>query len=247
VADVPILVSGVSTTLPEAYPVPSTQEIVPKSVTAIFDGSAAATGFVPVLRFISDAGIEVAVCEAPVTVAAGGSARVSWFPGGGIDLSGTGTATGIGARIQNNLGQTIATDTWTTLAYERTIYDTDGMVNLAADNTKLTVNTSGLYLVAASTQWQNNNAGKRMLAVTHNDVMTNVAISEDNYVFDQRMPVWDRLTGLVDQPQTTQLVVSFWQANVGDFFSSGAFQLSGSGVGLGLHGYTYFSATLVGA
>ena len=229
--------------VPLDYTVPASGELLPLMVRATMDGTSASGSFYAVVQVLSPNGRVMGTARSDA-IAAGASADVTWFPGGG--QLGAGQQRAVGARIQNNLGQTIINDTWTTLAYERSIYDTDGMVNLGADNTKLFVNTSGLYMVVASTEWQGNNSGKRSLAVTHNDFMTNGAISEDNYVFDQRMPVWDRLTGLVDQPQTIQQVVSFWQANAGDFFATGAFQLSGSSVGLGLHGYTYFAATLMG-
>lgn len=77
-SDVQILAAG-SESIPYAYTVPNTQEVIPKAVSAIFDGTGAAAAFLPVLEIVSDAGIVVA--QSPATqVAAGGSAEVSWFP-----------------------------------------------------------------------------------------------------------------------------------------------------------------------
>lgn len=58
-------------------------------VDATFDGSGAAAGFVPAVQIISDAGEEVGTFPASDTVAAGGSAAVTFAPflsgeGGGI-------------------------------------------------------------------------------------------------------------------------------------------------------------------
>lgn len=56
-------------------------EIVPKTAYASFDGTGAAGPFVPCLRIVSDAGIVAGEYVADASVAAGGSADVSWFRG----------------------------------------------------------------------------------------------------------------------------------------------------------------------
>ena len=88
-ADVQILAAGSEAT-PYAYTVPNSQEIVPKAVSAVFDGTGAAGAFLPLLEIVSDAGIVVAQSPAS-SVQSGGTAEVSWFPrvgtGGGAAAS----------------------------------------------------------------------------------------------------------------------------------------------------------------
>lgn len=81
-ADVQILAAAAASA-PEHYEVPNTQEIIPKAVAASFDGSGASGSFVALCEIVSDAGIVVAQGKSD-TIAAGGSAYVSWFPGGGL-------------------------------------------------------------------------------------------------------------------------------------------------------------------
>lgn len=64
---------------PLDYLIPAAQEIVPRSVYASFDGSAALAAFLPALQIISPSGHVVATCPA-AQVAAGASADVTWFP-----------------------------------------------------------------------------------------------------------------------------------------------------------------------
>jgi hypothetical protein len=79
VADVTILAEHTGG-LPTAYGVPNAQEIAPKMVRAVFDGTGASGSFLPVLQIVNDAGIIVGESALP-TVAAGGSVDATWFPG----------------------------------------------------------------------------------------------------------------------------------------------------------------------
>ncbi len=79
---------------PADWELPQSLEIIPKCIRAVFDGSAAASTFRPSLVIVSDSGREigrfpVAVADA---VAAGGSAEVTWFPGGRVAGGGGGAA-----------------------------------------------------------------------------------------------------------------------------------------------------------
>lgn len=64
---------------PLKYTIPSAQEIVPKFVTATFDGSGAAA-FVPTLQVLYSNGMVGGSFPLSSTVAAGAVADVSWFP-----------------------------------------------------------------------------------------------------------------------------------------------------------------------
>lgn len=74
-----VLVTGVAAT-PASFVIPGSGQIQPKSVFAHYDGSGAASPFLPALKIVSDGGEVVGIYPASQTVPAGGSADVSWFP-----------------------------------------------------------------------------------------------------------------------------------------------------------------------
>ena len=65
---------------PAQWRVPGNGQIRPKAVYATFDGTGAAVAFLPILEVFSDGGELIGRYKANSTVAAGGSADVSWFP-----------------------------------------------------------------------------------------------------------------------------------------------------------------------
>jgi hypothetical protein len=79
---------------PAKYEVPGSSEIIPIAVQALLNGSGASGDFVPTLIFRSQAGHVIARVPTATTVAAGGSAEVSWFPSG-IRGGATATAGGL--------------------------------------------------------------------------------------------------------------------------------------------------------
>jgi hypothetical protein len=79
VADTQIHPTGTLST-PADYVIPDSAELILKGARASYNGSGAATSFIPLLRIISDAGTTSLEFVADTTVAAGGSADVTWFP-----------------------------------------------------------------------------------------------------------------------------------------------------------------------
>jgi hypothetical protein len=67
-------------TAPAGYTVPLAQEIVVKSVRALVDGTNAASAFLATLQLVAADGSVVWEAPTDSTIAAGGSANVSWFP-----------------------------------------------------------------------------------------------------------------------------------------------------------------------
>lgn len=90
--DQQVLVAGTASA-PCSFTVPGNGQIRPKTVRAVYDGSAAAT-FVPVLRIVSDGGVIVSEAPGP-TIAAGGSAAVTWFPGAELEDEQAGAEFGV--------------------------------------------------------------------------------------------------------------------------------------------------------
>ncbi len=88
--DQQVLVVG-QAAAPTHTTIPGSGQIQPKAIFATFDGTAAGGSFLPAIKITSDGGELVGIYPAP-TVVAGGSADVSWFPGGNLTAS---TAAGL--------------------------------------------------------------------------------------------------------------------------------------------------------
>lgn len=95
-ADIALISPGVNDA-PEGYSVPGAQEIILKSITATYDGTAAAGPFIPTLQILAPNGAVLAACPTSTALVAGASADVSWFPRGSV-----GTGGGGGGGIQFN-------------------------------------------------------------------------------------------------------------------------------------------------
>ncbi len=240
--DQQILVAGTAPT-PCHFRIPGNGQITPRTIFAHFDGSAALTSFLPALKIVSDGGETIGVYPTTGSVAAGGSADLTWFPGLGGG-GGGGVQALVGARIEASVTQSVTTNTNTDLVYDTVNFDTDGMANLGADARKLTVNTPGLYLLTCETVYPFNTAGRRINVISYNQFYSTGGPFPSNiYVADSRNAIWsDQANG----PRTNCLSVGMFKANSGDFFASGTFQASG--VNLSANGFrnTFLSALLIG-
>lgn len=76
--DEQISVAG-TTAIPVSYTVPNSVEVTLLCVNATIDGSGASGSFLAAVEIVSDGGIVVARCPCFTTIAAGGSAEISWF------------------------------------------------------------------------------------------------------------------------------------------------------------------------
>lgn len=212
--------------VPMDYNIPATAEIVPLNISATFADPGSAGPYVPALVIETPAGIELGPFPLGLTIAAGASARVSWFPG-----LGGGGATGhlqalIGARILATATQTVAASTQTDLVYQTVDFDTDGMANLGSNNRILTINTPGLYLVMCQTDWVYNSAGRRLNQIVRNGYYGSGALPDAG---DSRMAIWAPVGGDgLGNPHTTNLAAALFDCVAGDFFSSGCLQASGA-------------------
>lgn len=92
-ADVAVRASA-SSSVPRDYTIPGAQELLPKSVSADMDGSAAASQWFPCLQVL-DPGGNVMFSALLPSVAAGGSANVSWFPGAELEEGVQESTTGV--------------------------------------------------------------------------------------------------------------------------------------------------------
>lgn len=241
--DQQVLVTGTASA-PTHFTIPGNGQIRPKSVFAHYDGTGAAGAFVPALKIKSDGGELVAICPTTQTVAAGGSAAVSWFQGLG-GAGGGGVQALVGARIEAHNPQAVSTATNTDVVYDSVAFDTDGMVNLGANSRILTVNTSGLYLVVCETTWDANNAGRRLNGITVNGYTSGGA---PFLATDSRNAVFTPVASPGHTPNTS---IGVFSAVAGDFFASGCLQGSGgnlncNGLQAGSNQDNFLSALLIG-
>ena len=78
-SDVAIRASA-SAAVPRDYTIPGAQELLPKSVRAVLDGTSAGSSWYPCLQFLEPGGNVMVNAVSTTAVAAGASADVSWFP-----------------------------------------------------------------------------------------------------------------------------------------------------------------------
>ena len=221
--DVVIAQSAVAS-VPEDYTVPAAAEIVPLSVTASFDGSGAAGTFQPMLEVISPSGQVVVRCPTQISLAAGASADVSWFPG----VSGAGSEniqTFVGARIYNNTTQSIANNVNVNCTYNTVQFDEGGMVNLTTNPPRLTAVIGGWYVVNMGAGFDPNATGEQLVA----DSKMTVTIA------NARTPV-------------NAVTVAFLAA--GDYITAGVQQSSGGSLNIGgqsqYQARSFMAAALIG-
>lgn len=83
----------------------------------------------------------------------------------------------IGCRVYHNANQTIANVTPTALALNSETYDTDGMHDPVTNNSRVTFQKAGKYLVIANVVWANYGTGYRFLSIRKNGTTTLANVS----------------------------------------------------------------------
>jgi hypothetical protein len=80
---------------------------------------------------------------------------------------------GVGARAKRGSATAITTATWTVVPFDAEDHDTDGFHSTSVNTSRMTVppGMGGLYLVAATTPWDNSASGSRYIAITLNGAL----------------------------------------------------------------------------
>jgi hypothetical protein len=114
-------------------------------------------------------------------------------------------------RVYHNANQSIADDTYTTLAFNSERFDTDTIHDTVTNNERLTCKTAGKYLIAVNLLFASNNTGGRTVALILNGA-TNIG----------------RQSCAADPAQETGVSVStVYDLAVGDYITVMAYQSSG--------------------
>lgn len=74
----------------------------------------------------------------------------------------------VGARVYHNVNQSLATTTNTALAFNQERYDNDTIHDTAINNSRLTCNTAGKYLIWGIATFAGNVVGRRVLSIELN-------------------------------------------------------------------------------
>lgn len=155
-ASVPIRSTAVDAA-PKDYSIPSAQQIRLLSVHAAFDGSGSGAAWLPAVQILDNNGnVLVTAADPNVSVAAGGSADVSWFPGVKPQATGTtpsGTAIPWGFLDRSNVAA-LASGVTTTIQMNPALADAssgssaDGDITFGASagNYGFQFNTNGIFL-----------------------------------------------------------------------------------------------------
>jgi LysM repeat protein len=128
--------------------------------------------------------------------------------------------------------QPIETATFTPVALEIDVWDTDAIHDAGRDSSRLTARTAGLYVITASFEWEPNPVGWRTAVLKINDIM--------NIAFDQQLAV--------NGAETIEAITAQYMIEPGDFVELIVQQNSGRtlNVGGGPNIHTNVSMTWVG-
>lgn len=66
-------------------------------------------------------------------------------------------------RVYNNAAQSVASATFTALAFNSERFDTDNMHDTVTNNSRITINTAGLYVVTGHVEWAANTTSERIV------------------------------------------------------------------------------------
>jgi hypothetical protein len=116
------------------------------------------------------------------------------------------------ARVSHSASQSIAHNTVTTLVFDTEEIDTDAMHSNVTNNSRLTINTAGKYIIESYMTFASNATGSRAVVVKKNGTITLVSISQNS--------VSDTTTRICT-------VAPLITLSIGDYIETHAFQVSG--------------------
>lgn len=120
-------------------------------------------------------------------------------------------------RVFNSANQSIANNTVTAVTYNSERWDTDTMADLGVNNTRITIQTDGYYLVTFSGRWATQAGGTRLFSIRLNGV-TLIGTTQ--------------LESVGGSTNVRQEVSTTYSFTAGDFIEVVAFQTSGVAVNL---------------
>jgi hypothetical protein len=179
VPDLPIVLPDTAAA-PKDYTLSGTQELLLKTVRALIDGSGAATAFLPTLQLLDPNGHVMWEGATTDTVAAGGSADVSWFPGLGAGGGATTTnAEWFIARRTSNL--TMAPGVQTSITWTDLHSSDSSLFSLSGSDVHVTRQGVVLFQVWAKASGLEPNFVMEALCNSTNGVSSNTNTPQNQY------------------------------------------------------------------
>lgn len=175
-------------TAPKDYTIPGAQQIRPLSVRASFDGSGAAGAWLPAVQILDNNGNVLSTHADPnVSVAAGGSADVTWFPGVKPQVTVAGNAGGTPSvatfYFSTSLGdpaQTIAANSDANIVWQHAALPSDGTITgPTIGNVYITFVGACMTLEMLYTQWDTGTFARAGVLGTNSNI-----VQADAYAFD---------------------------------------------------------------
>ena len=104
-----------------------------------------------------------------------------------------------GARVYHDDDQDIDHNTWTTLAFNSERYDTDGIHDVAVNNSRLTCKTAGKYVISITMRWEAETGGtyrRCLIQLGGGNTISQITQAGGPIpVFQQTTTVWDFAVG----------------------------------------------------
>ena len=115
--------------------------------------------------------------------------------------------TDIGARAHHSSNQSITNNTFTVLSLNSERWDTDSIHDNSTNNSRLTCNTAGKYIITAGVYWGQDTSGERVLEIFFNGA---TVLTRASHPYDVRHQHFDE--GKASPLFTTCLSMTTWKS-----------------------------------
>lgn len=119
-----------------------------------------------------------------------------------------------GARVYKAADQTISDDTVTAIQFDNERYDTDGIHDNATNNTRLTCQTAGKYLIGGCIRWETGTATQAQLQIRLNGTTTIAMFSQQIELTGGPTEKWF-ISTVYDLAQTDYVELVVYQDSTG--------------------------------
>ena len=121
-----------------------------------------------------------------------------------------------GARVTHSVNQSIPNSSWTALAFDTDVFDTDQIHDPVTNNSHLTCKTAGKYLIIGQATWATQAGGRRLAGIFHDT---------DGYIG------WDE-SSLSVINSTSLNLSTVYELALNDFLQFKVFQNSGTPINI---------------
>lgn len=153
--------------------------------------------------------------------------------GAGVNADPTEEAVGISCRLRRSSNKSIPNATWTTVDWDSEDWDTDNMHDNSSNNSPITIQTAGVYLICCLARFAANGSGARHVLIKKNGSDSIFSAYEHKDIVN---------SGWSSRVNCSTID----QASVGDYYEAAVYQNSGGSLNLecsgGIPDKSYFFA-----